>query len=528
MIEWEFINSLSINLEIYILLDWISLLFISLIILISSMIIVYRNDYINKDLNINRFIWLVILFILSIVLIIVRPNLISIMFGWDGLGLVSYCLVIYYHNYSSYNSGIVTVLSNRLGDVSILIAIGLIIRVGSWNIWIVNRSLVIFMIVLASITKRAQLPFSYWLPMAIAAPTPVSALVHSSTLVTAGVYLIIRFNKILLMRWAGELFKIAVLTIFISGLIANFEFDLKKIIALSTLRQLGLMIIILRLGMGILSFFHLLTHAIFKSILFICAGIIIHSINNNQDIRVYGGLNEYLPFTIIRFYISRLSLCGFPFLSGFYSKDLIIELIYLNKISYISLFLIIFSLGFTISYSFRLFYYLFFYEIKFMRANNIKESFKINLSIIFLIFLSILGGRNLWWLFIRDLRIIYLRIFWKLMTLIVSFFILVFIKLIFIIKFEFNIFYWLKFLLGNILNLNNFMIIIHKIPIKGGYIFYLNDKTWLEISSRLIYIIVATKLFNFKFNMFKMNIFIFFMIRIMIIFVLLIYLNSLN
>jgi hypothetical protein len=114
------------------------------------------------------------------------------------------------------------------------------------------------------------------------------------------------------------------------------------------------------------------------------------------------------------------------------------------------------------------------------------------------------------------------------MTLIVSFFILVFIKLIFIIKFEFNIFYWLKFLLGNILNLNNFMIIIHKIPIKGGYIFYLNDKTWLEISSRLIYIIVATKLFNFKFNMFKMNIFIFFMIRIMIIFVLLIYLNSLN
>jgi NADH-ubiquinone oxidoreductase chain 5 len=251
------------------------------------------------------------------------------------------------------------------------------------------------MIVLASITKRAQLPFSYWLPMAIAAPTPVSALVHSSTLVTAGVYLIIRFNKILLMRWAGELFKIAVLTIFISGLIANFEFDLKKIIALSTLRQLGLMIIILRLGMGILSFFHLLTHAIFKSILFICAGIIIHSINNNQDIRVYGGLNEYLPFTIIRFYISRLSLCGFPFLSGFYSKDLIIELIYLNKISYISLFLIIFSLGFTISYSFRLFYYLFFYEIKFMRANNIKESFKINLSIIFLIFLSILGGRNL-------------------------------------------------------------------------------------------------------------------------------------
>ncbi|XP_071577752.1 NADH-ubiquinone oxidoreductase chain 5-like [Temnothorax nylanderi] len=162
--------------------------------------------------------------------------------------------------------------------------------------------------------------------MAIAAPTPVSALVHSSTLVTAGVYLMIRFNRFLLGSKVNLfLLFLSVLTIFISGLIANVDNDLKKIIALSTLRQLGLIIMILRMGIKIVAFYHLLTHAIFKSMLFMCAGIIIHSIINNQDIRLLGNLNKVIPFTIMRFIISSLVLCGFPFIAGFYSKDFIIE-----------------------------------------------------------------------------------------------------------------------------------------------------------------------------------------------------------
>lgn len=284
-------------------------------------------------------------------------------------------------------------LCNRIGDIGLLISIGLIIMYGSWSLFILFDKLVIGFLVIRAITKRAQIPFSSWLPMAMAAPTPVSALVHSSTLVTAGVYLIIRFNKLLILIGCNKLLLfVSVMTLFISGLMANVEYDLKKIIALSTLSQLGIIMIILRLGFGVISFYHLLVHAIFKSLLFICAGIIIHLMNNSQDIRNYGSLNEFVPFTILRFYVSRLSLCGFPFLAGFYSKDLIMEILYTINVSLFLLVLRVISLLFTVSYSFRLFYYVFFGELKFFSYVNIKENRIMNISIIRLILLRILIG----------------------------------------------------------------------------------------------------------------------------------------
>jgi len=391
--------------------------------------------YIEGDKNIDRFILLVFIFIISMIIMILSPNIFSILFGWDGLGLVSYCLVIYYQNYISYNSGIVTVLCNRIGDVGLLISIGLIVMYGRWGIYMLDRRIVIIFLILAAITKRAQIPFSSWLPIAMAAPTPVSALVHSSTLVTAGVYLIIRFNNLLIKRNLNKfLLFISVLTIFMAGLMANIEFDLKKIIALSTLSQLGLIIIILRIGFRLISFYHLLTHAIFKSLLFMCAGIMIHLINNNQDIRNYGSLNKLVPFTIIRFYISNLSLCGCPFLAGFYSKDLIIELVYLNNINLFLLFIIIFSLTLTVSYSFRLFYYLFFGEIKFYRYLFVKENILINFSIIILIILRIIVGRIINWLFFFDFYVPFLIFYIKFLTLILCGFGLIFGNLIYLIN----------------------------------------------------------------------------------------------
>ena len=183
-------------------------------------------------------------------------------------------------------------------------------------------------------TKRAQIPFSAWLPAAIAAPTPVSALVHSSTLVTAGVYLLIRFRAALAGTFTQTvLLLLAGLTIFMAGLGANFETDLKKIIALSTLRQLGVIMRILALGWADLAFFHLLAHALFKALLFICAGSIIHRAGDYQDIRMIGGLVNYIPLSVISINLANLALCGTPFLAGFYSKDLILEIAFFRPLN---------------------------------------------------------------------------------------------------------------------------------------------------------------------------------------------------
>lgn len=319
--------------------DWIRFLFISFVLFISSIVIFYRIDYIIYDKNKIRFIYLVFLFILSIIFLIISPNFISILLGWDGLGLVSYCLVIYFQNYKSFNAGIITALSNRVGDVCLLICISLIFSIGRFNFYFylefINLNyFFLFILVIAAITKRAQIPFSSWLPAAIAAPTPVSALVHSSTLVTAGVYLLIRFNYYLLSKFLlFILLFLGRITIFMSGLGANYEIDLKKIIALSTLSQLGLIIRILSLGFIKLAFFHLLTHALFKALLFLCAGIFIHRLINSQDIRLSGGINNQIVLTLIFFSISRLALCGIPFLAGFYSKDMILEFVIVSNIN---------------------------------------------------------------------------------------------------------------------------------------------------------------------------------------------------
>ena len=209
---------------------------------------------------------------------------------------------------------------------------------------------------MAGITKRAQIPFSAWLPAAMAAPTPVSALVHSSTLVTAGVFLFIRFYPTL---GACHFFKptllfISVLTLLIAGIAANYENDLKKVIALSTLSQLGVIIISLGLGAPYLALFHLYTHALFKALLFLCAGTIIHSRDNNQDLRYAGLISKHLPYTITCMNVANLSLCGAPFLRGFYSKDLILEFSLFTPTNVFIVFLIFLATGLTSAYSFRL------------------------------------------------------------------------------------------------------------------------------------------------------------------------------
>lgn len=428
-IEWEVVSINSMRIVITLLLDWIRLIFISFVLIISSLVIFYRKEYIERDLKINRFIILVLIFVFSIMLLIISPNLIRILLGWDGLGLVSYCLVIYFQNVKSYNAGILTALCNRIGDVALLLAIAWILNYGRWNyifyleVIMNNKEIIIVgcLVILAAITKRAQIPFSSWLPAAMAAPTPVSALVHSSTLVTAGVYLLIRFNILLRTRWIGNLLLLlSGLTIFIAGLGANYEFDLKKIIALSTLRQLGLIMRILSIGFLKLAFFHLLTHALFKALLFMCAGAIIHNINNNQDIRLIGRLRIIIPLTSSCFNVANLALCGIPFLAGFYSKDLILEVVSLSYINLFSFFLYFFSTGLTVCYSFRLVFYSITGDSNFSSFNILNdEGWVILKRIIGLLILSIFGGRILSWLIFPTPIVIVLPFYLKFLTILV-------------------------------------------------------------------------------------------------------------
>nr|UPI55371.1 NADH dehydrogenase subunit 5 [Manocoreus sp.] len=402
--DWEILTVNSCCITMTLLFDWMSLLFMGSVMFISCMVVFYSDNYMSDDINKLRFLILVLLFILSMIFMIISPNLISILLGWDGLGLVSYCLVIYFQNCKSYNAGMLTILTNRIGDVAILLGIAWLLNNGSFNFLFYNfyfmdwGYILLFFMTLAGFTKSAQIPFSSWLPAAMAAPTPVSALVHSSTLVTAGVYLLIRFNTLLLNYNLSFFLMLSMLTMFMSGLGANFEYDMKKIIALSTLSQLGLMMSILFMGYPIISFFHLLAHAFFKALLFLCAGLIIHCMNDSQDIRYMGKLVNYMPFTSTCFSIANLSLCGLPFLSGFYSKDMSLEFM---SMSYFNLFIYILfyiSVGLTVSYSMRLIYYCMIKYSGLFICCSFYESDYMMRSMIFLVFMGILGGSCLSWL----------------------------------------------------------------------------------------------------------------------------------
>nr|UFZ12976.1 NADH dehydrogenase subunit 5 [Protohermes dichrous] len=429
-IEWELLSLNSNSIVMTFLFDWMSLLFMSFVLFISSLVIYYSKGYMHGDCNINRFIILVLMFVLSMMLLIISPNLISILLGWDGLGLVSYCLVIYYQNEKSYNAGMITALSNRIGDVALLMAIAWMLNFGSWNYIFyldamkqsLEMQVICALVILAAITKSAQIPFSSWLPAAMAAPTPVSALVHSSTLVTAGVYLLIRFNILMVGNFMGMvLLLIGCLTMFMAGVGANYEFDLKKIIALSTLSQLGLMMSILAMGFPILAYFHLLTHALFKALLFMCAGSVIHNMGNCQDIRFMGGIVMQMPLTLGCMNIANLALCGTPFLAGFYSKDLILEMVSLSYLNWIIYLLYFISTGLTVCYSFRLIFYSMTGTFNFKSLNSVNdEEWSMLKGMLGLLFLAIMGGSMLSWLIFPTPSVIVLPFILKTMALSVS------------------------------------------------------------------------------------------------------------
>nr|AOR07208.1 NADH dehydrogenase subunit 5 [Mesenchytraeus cf. gelidus SL-2017] len=404
LLEWTMASISSTPILLTVIADPIGLLFSCVVLFISGNVLMFSTVYMKEDKFINRFTVLVLMFILSMNLLIFIPHFMILLIGWDGLGITSFILVIYYQNPKSLAAGMVTALTNRIGDVMLLLAIAWTLNQGHWyimNMWSTEVfSMQVIAITIAAMTKSAQMPFSSWLPAAMAAPTPVSALVHSSTLVTAGVFLLIRFYPFLhtLKYFNPMLLMFAVSTMLMAGLSATTECDMKKIIALSTLSQLGMMMTSLGLNMPQLAYFHMLTHALFKALLFVCAGSFINSHLHSQDLRWMGNLTNQMPVATSCITLANLALCGFPFMAGFYSKDLIMESAINMQNNMFMVALSLFSIGLTSFYSLRFSLVVMWSAYAGPLLVNMEEDSNIVKPMVALSMLSIIAGSAMSWI----------------------------------------------------------------------------------------------------------------------------------
>nr|YP_010561848.1 NADH dehydrogenase subunit 5 [Colossendeis brevirostris]UYX57809.1 NADH dehydrogenase subunit 5 [Colossendeis brevirostris] len=450
ILEWSIIKIMSMDMKIILMMDFYSLFFSFIVMYISSSIILFSEYYMEGTKMMNRFIILMLLFVISMILLIYSSNMIFLLLGWDGLGLVSFLLVIFYQNKSSLAGGVLTILSNRLGDGFLILGLCMMYDMMSYNyiymIYLDNKYMYfMILILLACMTKSAQFPFSAWLPAAMAAPTPVSSLVHSSTLVTAGVYLLIRYSDCLkFMNFNTILLYSCLITMLMSGLSAMYENDLKKIVALSTLSQLSLMMLAVSLGMYDMAYFHLITHATFKSLMFLCVGVLMHGYSGYQDMRFMSTKLYKSNFLSILMIYTFMTLGGMFFLSGFYSKDLIIEFIFMNNYSIFVMIMLYLGSMLTIMYSVRVIYMIYTNSLCF---NSLSMSLGSNLLLLplgMLFFLSIFSGSLMSWLLLDSPMYIILNFYSKIIILLLIIVSLVisysFIKLFLMINIKNNIF----------------------------------------------------------------------------------------
>uniref|UniRef100_UPI0030018DC4 NADH dehydrogenase subunit 5 n=1 Tax=Satsuma myomphala TaxID=358001 RepID=UPI0030018DC4 len=349
------ISGNSFNLAI--VLDPISVSFGSLVTFISGCVFMFGCWYMSGDNFFWRFMWLLLLFVLSMNLLIFSGSLLMLMVGWDGLGITSFLLIVYYQSTSSYNAGFLTLLINRIGDVLIMGTMYYFVVSGSSILLFDNMaSTALLILAVAAMTKSAQYPFSSWLPAAMAAPTPVSALVHSSTLVTAGIYLLIRIC--VSTDLGSHVYEVLLLAGCITSVVGGFcawqENDIKKVIAFSTLSQLGLMVISIGLGCPELALLHLYMHALFKALLFLAGGDLLMQMYGVQDLRLLGGVIKRRPLSLIFFNISALCLAGFPFVSSYYSKHAILGAMLTYSMNTFAQVLLYVALLLTSAYMFRM------------------------------------------------------------------------------------------------------------------------------------------------------------------------------
>nr|YP_009236610.1 NADH dehydrogenase subunit 5 [Trimeresurus sichuanensis]AMJ16546.1 NADH dehydrogenase subunit 5 [Trimeresurus sichuanensis] len=322
------------NINITITLDTLSLTFIPVALFITWSITEFSIWYMSPDPNIGKFIKYLIIFLITMMVIITANNMYQLFIGWEGVGIMSFLLIGWWGARSDANTAALqAIIYNRIGDIGLILTTVWLITFSSVNMqelliqYEVASLIPTLGLMAAAMGKSAQFGLHPWLPTAMEGPTPVSALLHSSTMVVAGVFLLIRLYPIISNNHTMKMMCLIIgaTTTLFAAAAAITQHDIKKIIALSTTSQLGLMMTMLGLDQPLLAFLHMTMHSFFKALLFLCSGSFIHSLNNEQDLRMMGNLLKTAPMTSSFTIIASLSLMGMPFLSGFYSKDAIIE-----------------------------------------------------------------------------------------------------------------------------------------------------------------------------------------------------------
>jgi len=405
---FKFLEVGAFKVDMAFLIDHLSLMMLLIVTGIGFLIHVYSTGYMHDDEGFHKFFAYLNLFIFSMLLLILGSSYVLLFFGWEGVGLCSYLLIgFWFKNIDYSNAARKAFIMNRIGDLGFLMGMFLLLQqTGSLDYHTVfqfnlnsiptsTMTAITACLFIGAMGKSAQIPLYTWLPDAMAGPTPVSALIHAATMVTAGIYMVVRSNALFVLAPA-TLEMIAIIglcTALFAGTIALFQNDIKKVLAYSTVSQLGYMFLALGVGAFTSGMFHLMTHAFFKALLFLSAGSVIHAMGGEQDITKMGGLSKKIKITFACFTIGVLAIAGFPFTSGFVSKDEILLAVYDHNKLYF--YLAAAGAVMTVYYMFRVWILTFFGTFRGTdeQAHHMHESpMNMTIPLMVLAVLSVIGG----------------------------------------------------------------------------------------------------------------------------------------